>query len=287
MRLNPSKMNVSSSRARLIQGGDMRLAGAALVFLLLLGASGALAPWIVPNDPDLVDLAVKFSPPSWEYPFGTDHLGRCILSRLLMAIRYSLGGAVVVMVCSVVTGTVAGAFFAWKGGLLDRLFMRCCDLLLAFPTLVLAFALVGVLGPGFVNLLLALIFSQWIAYARFVRSLVLSLKTSDYVRAAIVSGTTGWKLVRRHLIPQVAIPVAVLQFLETGGVVLDMTGLTFLGLGVQAPEAEWGMMLNESKSYIWQYPWLMVYPGIAILLTVIAFNLIGDGLRARFDPRER
>ncbi|CAM4204374.1 MAG: ABC transporter permease subunit [Paenibacillus macerans] len=287
MRLNPSKMNASSSGARLIQSGDMRLAGAALVFLLLLGTAGALAPWIVPNDPDLVALAVQFSPPSWEYPFGTDHLGRCILSRLLMAIRYSLGGAVAVMVCSVVTGTVTGAFFAWKGGLLDRLFMRCCDLLLAFPTLVLAFALVGVMGPGFVNLLLALIFSQWIAYARFVRSLVLSLKTGDYVRAAIVSGTTGWKLVRRHLIPQVAIPVAVLQFLETGGVVLDMTGLTFLGLGVQAPEAEWGMMLNESKSYIWQYPWLMVYPGIAILLTVIAFNLIGDGLRAWFDPRGR
>lgn len=276
-----------TSGTRICLRNRLGLAGAGFLLLIFMGVAGALAPWIVPHDPYLVDLSIQFSPPSWTYPLGTDHLGRCILSRLLIGIRYSLGGALIVVICSVVSGTVMGAFFSLKGGWLDRAFIKCCDILLAFPTLVLAFALVGVLGSGFSNLLIAMIFSQWIYYARFVRGIVLSLRGSDFVQAAIVSGSNYLQILLKHILPNIVIPVSVLALLETGGVILDMTGLTFLGLGIQAPQAEWGMMINEGKDYVWRHPLLMMYPGLAILLSVIAFNQIGDRLRTLYDPKEK
>jgi nickel transport system permease protein len=253
----------------------------------LIVLTGILAPWLVPHDPNHVDLIRKFQAPSLEYPLGTDHLGRCISSRILIAIRYSVGGSLLVTALTLSAGVVAGTVTALRGGWFDNLFMRLCDMFLAFPTLVLAFALLGMFGPGFVNLIAALVLSQWIYYARIVRGMVLSLKEKEFIKAAKLSGTRGWALIWRHVLPNISIPLLVLAALEVGGVILEITGFSFLGLGVQAPAAEWGMMINEGKAYIRQHPEMMVYPGLAIMLVVVTFNLLGESLRELYDPKER
>lgn len=257
------------------------------VFLGLVALAGLLAPWIVPHDPNQVDMLRKFATPSFEYPLGTDHLGRCVWSRVLTAIRYSLGGAILVLALTLTIGFTAGMTSALKGGRFDAYFMRLCDIMLAFPTLVLAFVLLGMFGPGFLNLIAAMVLSQWIYYARIIRSMVLGLQEKPFIKAAIVCGTKRRMLVIRHILPNISLPLLVLSTLELGGILLEMTGFSFLGLGVQAPEAEWGMMVNDGKSYIRQHPELMLYPGLVILLVVAAFNLLGESLRALYDPIER
>lgn len=256
-------------------------------FLGLIVMTGILAPWLVPHDPNHVDMLGKFKSPSLEYPLGTDHLGRCIWSRLLMAIRVSLGASMLVLALTLCIGTAFGSAAALIGGRFDAIFMRLCDIFLAFPTLVLAFALLGVFGPGFVNLVLAIVLSQWIYYARIVRSMVLTLKEKEFIKAAKICGTRRWTLVRRHVLPNISIQLLVLAALEVGGIILEITGFSFLGLGVQAPTAEWGMMINEGKQYIRQHPEMMMYPGLAVMLIVITFQLLGESLRDRYDPRER
>jgi ABC-type dipeptide/oligopeptide/nickel transport system permease subunit len=270
-----------------VKGRNVSLWTLCSLFLCLVILTGTLAPWIVPHDPNHVDMLRKFAAPSFEYPLGTDHLGRCIWSRLLMAIRYSFGGAVLVLTLTLAVGAAAGIFTALKGGWFDTLFMRLCDIGLAFPTLVLSFVLLGIFGPGFLNLVLAMVLSQWIYYARIIRSMVLGLQEQPFIRAAIVCGTRRWMLIIRHILPNIALPALVLATLELGGIVLEMAGFTFLGLGVQAPAAEWGMMVSDGKAYIRQHPELMLYPGLAIMLMVAAFNWMGESLRAVYDTNER
>ncbi|WP_219639261.1 ABC transporter permease [Cohnella sp. CFH 77786] len=262
------------------------LIGCGLI-LSLIAIAGALAPWIVPNDPNQVDMMNKFAPASLQYPLGTDHLGRCTLSRLLMGIRTSLAISATVIVSTLFIGAIAGTITALRGGWLDAVFMRICDILLAFPTLVLAFALLGIFGPGTANLILALVLSQWVYYSRMVRSMVLKVKVRLYYQSARVAGTRRWALVWRHVLPGISAQLLVLATLEFGSVILEVTGLSFLGLGVQAPTAEWGMMMNEARQHLRQHPELMWLPGLAVFAVVTCSNVLGEKLRDHFDPKER
>lgn len=243
-----------------------------LSLLLVIGLLGVFAPTFMPNDPLAVDISQKFLPSSWAYPLGTDHLGRCVLSRLLLGIRYSLGSALFIQIVSILFAILLGSFVALKRGIIDFLFIRICDILLAFPTLVLAFGLLGVLGPSLKNVIIALIITQLIYYSRMIRSLFIGMNEKDFIQAAKITGTTGSKLIIRHYIPNVLTPIVTLVVLDLGKVILEISGFSFIGLGVQAPIPEWGMMVNEGKQYIRQHPELMLYPGMAIALVVLLFN---------------
>lgn len=271
---------ISGIRYKGIQiGCGILLAGIAL--------AGIAASWLAPHDPNHVELLHKFASPSLEYPFGTDHLGRCVLSRLLMGIRTSLGISIAVMVFTLLIGTVVGTFSALKGGLIDATFMRLCDLLLAFPTLVLTFALLGIFGTGVMSLIMALVLSQWVYYARMVRGMVLTIQTRSFIQAAKVNGTRRWKLVWRHILPNISTQILVLASLEIGTVILEVTGFSFLGLGVQAPTPEWGMMMNEARQQLRQHPEMMWIPGLAVMFVVIVCNVLGESLRDYYDPKGR
>lgn len=257
------------------------------VLLAGIVLAGIAAPWLAPHDPNHVELLHKFASPSLEYPFGTDHLGRCVLSRLLMGIRTSLGISIAVMVFTLLIGMVVGTFSALKGGLVDATFMRLCDLLLAFPTLVLAFALLGIFGTGVKSLIMALVLSQWVYYARMVRGMVLSVHSRSFIQAAIVNGTRRWMLVWRHILPNISTQILVLAALEIGTVILEVTGFSFLGLGVQAPTPEWGMMMNEARQQLRLHPEMMWIPGLAVMFVVIVCNVLGESLRDYYDPKGR
>jgi len=249
--------------------GKQLMSIATLTFIAVLGL---FAPFIMPNDPYLVDVSKKFLEPSWEYPLGTDHLGRCILSRILLGIRYSLGSALFIQLVATFFAIWIGAIVAFMRGIIDFLFIRICDILLAFPTLVLAFGLLGILGPNLRNLLLALIFTQTIYYSRIIRGLFISVHAKDFIKAAKISGTSGVKLILRHFVPNIMAPMLTIISLDLGKVILEIAGFSFIGLGVQAPTPEWGMMISEGKQYIRQHPELMLYPGAAIIIVVLLFN---------------
>lgn len=262
-----------------------RLALVGLVIVALVILVGVLAPHLMPNDPVRVSLDQRLAPPSAEYPLGTDHLGRCLLSRLIYGTRVSLSTAAValltIMLISIPVGTIAG----YMGGWVDNLLMRLIDVLLAFPGLILALVIAGMLGPGLLNVMMAVSAVWWVGYARVIRGLVLSVKEKEYIMAARSCGTPEWAIVIRHILPNVLSPVIVLATLDIGKLVLSISGLSFLGLGAQPPTPEWGAMLNDGRPYLQVAPQLMVYPGLAIMITVLAFNLLGDGLRDALDPR--
>lgn len=268
-----------------------RLAGkklslASLAVIVLMAAAAILAPVLAPNDPNLVDMSQKLLSPCHHYPLGTDHLGRCVLSRLMYGARISLGMAVAVMLVTILVSIVIGTLAGYRGGLADNLFMRLCDMLLAFPNLILALAIVGMLGPGLFNVMLAMVLVQWVWYARIIRGLVLSLKQSNFVLAARVAGTSGPGVVARHILPNILSQIIVLATLDIGWVILNICGLSFLGLGVQPPTPEWGAMLNDGRQFLRSNPSLMLYPGMMILVVVVSFNLFGDALRDAMDPGE-
>lgn len=250
-----------------------------LSLLLIIGLLGLFAPIVMPHDPLAVDITKKFLAPSWDYPLGTDHLGRCVLSRMLLGIRYSFGSALVIQIVAIVLAILLGAFVALKRGIIDFLFIRICDILLAFPTLVLAFGLLGLLGPSLKNVLLALIFTQLIYYSRMIRSLFIGMNKKDFIQAARITGTSGIELIIRHYIPNLLPPIVTIVALDVGKVILEIAGFSFIGLGVQAPIPEWGMMVNEGKQYIRQHPELMLYPGLVIVLVVLLFNHLANSLK--------
>ncbi len=268
-----------------------RLAGkklslVSLAVIVLMAATAILAPVLAPNDPNLVDLSKKLLTPGHQYPLGTDHLGRCLLSRLIYGARISLGMAAAVMLITIAVSIVIGTLAGYRGGLVDNLFMRLCDMLLAFPNLILALAIVGMLGPGLINVMLATVLVQWVWYARIIRGLVLSLKESNFVIAARLAGSSGPAIVARHILPNIISQIIVLASLDTGWVILNICGLSFLGLGVQPPTPEWGAMLNDGRQFLRSNPTLMIYPGMMILTVVVSFNLFGDALRDALDPGE-
>jgi nickel transport system permease protein len=246
-----------------------------------------LAPWIAPNDPIAVNLAFKLQPPSWEFPLGTDHLGRCNLSRLLYGGRISLGFAMLIFISSLTIGLIIGTFSGYKGGRVDQVLMRFCDGVMAFPSLILILGLVGIFGPGLQQVVLALMLVQWVYYARMFRGMVLSLKEQNFIAAAKISGSSQWKIIKNHIVPNVLPPLVVMGTLEMGWAIMDISAMSFLGLGVQPPTPEWGAMIHEGKSYIRTNPELMLYPGLMIMLVIVTFNLLGEALSERYGVKRR
>ncbi len=255
--------------------------------LIVLFILTILAPWISPHDPIQVNLALKLKPPSMEYPLGTDYLGRCNLSRLLHGARISLGVAFLIFISSLGIGLLVGTFAGYKGGRIDLVLMRFCEGVMAFPSLVLILGLVGIFGPGMKQVILAMVLVQWVYYARMFRGLVLSLKEQNFIAAARINGSSQWKIIRRHIIPNVLPPIVVMGTLEIGWAIMDISALSFLGLGIQPPTPEWGAMIHEGKSYIRSNPELMIYPGVMIMLVVVTFNVLGEALSDRFGVKRR
>jgi peptide/nickel transport system permease protein len=259
--------------------------GLFMVSLLVLGA--IFAPLIAHHDPNHVDVLRKFSPPSRSFPLGTDNLGRDVFSRLLVGARVSIGSSLLAGVLIVAIGTVFGLLAGYLGGPVDMLVGRVVDVLLSFPSFLLAMAVLGLVGPGLRNLLTAVVVVSWAQYARIVRGAVLVERQRDYVEAARAAGASQLRIMRRHVLPNIIAPVIVLLTLDMGIVLLQISGLSFLGLGVKAPTAEWGSMLADGRNYLDQAPQMMTFPGGAIFLFVLGLNLLGDGLRDALDPHTR
>lgn len=277
-----SRRLIGNALARFLQD---RLALLGLAIILTVVIVAVFAPYIAPNNPVKVDMMHRLAPPSAQYPLGTDHLGRCLLSRLIYGARISLVTAALslmaILVISIPLGTLAGYY----GGWVDNLIMRVVDILLAFPALILALVIAGMLGPGLLNVMLALSSVWWVRYARIIRGMVLSVKQNEFVLAARACGAHDRGIIIRHILPNVLSPVIVLVTLDMGKLILAISGLSFLGLGAQPPTPEWGAMLNDGRPYMQVAPQLMIYPGFCIMMVVLAFNLLGDGLRDALDPR--
>jgi len=254
-----------------------------LVLLLIVGGLALSAPWLGLPDPEEVNLAAKLSAPSAQHLLGTDHLGRDVLSRLIFGSRVSIGSVFVILLLIVVFSTLAGTLAGFAEGAVDNVIMRICDIFLTFPTLILAMFFVGVLGTGLTNVIIAIFLTHWAWYARIVRGIVLSLKSREFVLAARVAGTSTFRLVARHILPSLAPQVLVLSTLDIGHMMLHVAGLSFLGLGVQPPLPEWGVMIGDARQFIWTQPQLLLYPGLAIFIVVTAFNLLGDAMRDALD----
>ena len=259
-----------------------------LVGLCLVAALVVLslaAPLITSQDPSAIDAAKRLEYASHLHPLGTDNLGRDVLSRLLYGSRWSLGTVAIATMLILSIGVTMGIVAGYVGGAVDEIIMRIVDVLLAFPSLLLALAIVGMLGPGLLTMMIGLVSVWWASYARIVRGLVLSMRDRDYVAAAQSLGANDGHIVFRHILPNVLPPVAVLATIEMGELILAVAGLGFLGLGAQPPTPEWGAMVNDGRFFLLSAPRLMIYPGIAISLAVIGFNLLGDALRDVLDPR--
>ena len=261
------------------------LPGAIIIILLVFIA--LFAPQLSPHNPIKASLGERLSGPSDKYPLGTDHLGRCVLSRLLHGTRVSLTVGVVVVGVAASFGVLLGILSGYYGGLLDELIMRLVDAMLAFPSIFLALAIAGTLGPGLVNVMIAIVVVEWTRYARVMRGSILSVKENYYVEAARALGATDFYIVTRHILPNAIAPIVVVATLGMAPVILSATSLSFLGLGVQPPTPEWGMMLNDGRLFMRRAPYLTTFPGLAIMITILAFNLLGDGLRDALDPRAR
>jgi peptide/nickel transport system permease protein len=267
-----------------------RLTAAAMVVLLLIILVALFAPYIIPypeHISDAVNMREKFLAPNAEHPFGTDELGRDIFSRVLYGSRISLTTAIIAVVLSLVIGVPLGAIAGTIGGAVDEIIMRVTDVFLSFPPLLLAIVFVSTLGPSLNNAIAAIALSWWPWYTRLVRGQAISLKERKFVQAAETIGTPRMKIIMRHIVPNTISPVIVQASMDMGGVILTVASLSFLGLGAQAPQPEWGLMINVSKNYFPDIWWYSVFPGLAIFITVLAFNLIGDGIREILDPKTR
>ncbi|HET7488147.1 MAG TPA: nickel transporter permease [Acidimicrobiales bacterium] len=279
--LPPPKGHVLRSLA----GDRAALAGLAIVTLLVLSA--LFAPVLAPHDPNAVDVTRRFAAPSREFPLGTDNLGRDVLSRLLYGGRLSIGATLVATFAVSCIGILVGMVAGYALGVADAVCSRLIEVLLALPPFLLALAVTGVLGPGLRNVVLSVVLVWWAGYARLVRGFVMAETGRGYVEAARAIGAPSRRVLARHVLPNIMAPLVVLTTLDMGAVLLGLSSLSFLGLGVRPPTAEWGSMLAEGKTYLGPAPNMMLYPGIAIFLMVLGFNLLGDGLRDALDPRTR
>lgn len=245
------------------------------------------AEQLAPYPPNKITLSQRFIPPNWEHLFGTDNLGRDILSRVIYGARISLWVGILTVGLAMLIGVPAGLFAGYVRGPVDSILMRLVDIFLAFPVIILAIAIVAVRGPGLVNVMLALVAVYWVTYARVTRGVTLVLRNEDYVTAAHSIGVPSWRIMSHHLFPNSLAPILVIATLGLGNAILAEAALSFLGLGIQPPEASWGSMLNFGMQFLREAAWLTIFPGIAIFLTVLGFNLIGDGVRDAMDPRLR
>lgn len=258
-----------------------------LIFVVVPVVASLLAPWLSQHDPIHVDLTKRLRPPSKEHWFGTDEVGRDVFARVLDGGRRSIGAGLAVVALAGGVGTILGSLSGWFGGRFDLVLMRLMDVVLAFPGLVLAMALAAALGPGLTSSVVAVAFVRIPVYVRLVRSQVLSLREREYVEAAVALGAPNTRVLARHLLPNSLGPVIVQATLDAGSAMLLTATLSFLGLGVRAPAAEWGAMVNGGRVYLIDQWWYATFPGAAIFLTAVGFNLLGDGLRDKLDPRSR
>ena len=241
-------------------------------------------PAFEPNDPNVALLSVAKQAPSDQYPWGTDWLGRCIMSRVFDAAFVSVFSALLIVGLSMIIGCIIGMVSGYYGGKLDSFIMRFTDMFLAFPGMVLALAIAGMLGRGLANSIIALVATSWTQYARLSRSYVLSIREENYIKAAKLDGHSSLAIMIKHVLPNTLRPIIVTASLSIGGALLSLAGLSFLGLGAQAPAAEWGSMLADSRGLMQTAPWMVLYPGIAIFGTSVLFNLMGDAVRDVLDP---
>jgi peptide/nickel transport system permease protein len=246
------------------------------------------APWLAPHPPAALNLYDRMAPPSAAHLFGTDELGRDIFSRILFGARISLTVAVSVVALSLALGLVSGALAGFYGGLTDTLLnVYVSNAFLALPGILIAIAFVAFLGPGLINLILALSLSGWVGYARLARAQVMAVKEKEFVEAARALGASDLRLMLRHILPNIVQPLIVQTAIGMAGAVLAEATLSFLGLGIPAPAASWGSMLNEARSHLFDAPFMVVFPALAVMLAVLSFNFIGDALRDYLDPRTR
>jgi peptide/nickel transport system permease protein len=257
----------------------------AFALIAIFALCAVLAPVLAPYDPLLQDLGSRLRPPSSEHWLGTDSLGRDIASRILYGARISLIIGVVVVTAAGVVGTAIGLVAGYAGGLVDEVLMRLTEVFLAFPALILAMAIAGALGPSLTNAIIAIAAVTWAVYARLVRGQILSLRRREFVEAARAMGASRTRIVVRHLLPNALAPLMIQASFDLGSSIIAAAGLSFIGFGAQPPTPEWGVMISEGRNYISTQPWLSLFPGLAILLAVGSFNLLGDGLRDAFDPR--
>lgn len=258
---------------------------ACLVFLALVMAAGLFAPWLAPADPLEMDVKNKFAPFGPGHWLGTDQLGRDTLSRLLYGVRATLGFSLLTMLATVALGMVLGMSAGLLRDRVEAVLMRLCDVMMSFPSEVMILAIVGMLGPGLENVVVACIAAKWPWYTRMIRTVTRQYADMNAVSYARVAGYRAPYIIRRHLLPRAAGEIAVLATLDAGSVILMISALSFLGLGVQPPTPEWGMMLGEAKEVMVLYPRQMLPPGVAILLVVAACNFLGDSLRDALDPQ--
>lgn len=278
-------MTVSPTRAKILAPRLSTYIACCIIVLLVLAAIAG--PWISPHDPDQVELTQRLRAPDATFLLGTDHLGRDILSRLIAGTRVSLGSVAITLVVILGLGITIGGISGFIGGRVDQIIMRITDVFLTFPTLVLALFMIGILGTGLVNVIIAIALSHWAWYARIVRGIVLSLRHREFLLAARLSGAGPIRIFVEHLLPATLSQLLVLATLDIGHMMLHVSGLSFLGLGVTPPTAEWGVMISDARQFVWTAPMLIFWPGFALFIAVMAFNILGDALRDRLDPHLR
>ena len=284
---DPIKTIAAGARRRWRWVALLREPGTPLGLLLVVSLlmAGLLSPWLPLDDPTDINLPGRLLPPSAEHLMGTDHLGRDTLSRTVHGARMTLLAAAIALALSMSIALTVGMLSGYHGGWLDSALMGVVDLLLAFPSLILALAVAGALGPGLFNVLLAAGAVWWVGHARIIRGVTLGARQMEYVTAARAAGAGNLRIILRHIAPNILGPIIVIASLDVGWIILGIAGLSFLGLGAQPPTPEWGAMLNDARPHLQTSPRLLLIPGAAIFLAVLAFNLLGDGLRDLLDPR--
>jgi len=251
--------------------------GLAIAILFILVA--IFAPLIAPNNPTLVDVTVKLQNPSLKYPFGTDQLGRCVFSRIVCGSRYSLFYSFTVLAITLIVGLPVGMIAGYVGGKWDTAIMRVIDIFLAMPSFIIVLAIAGSFGTSGRNLILAMSMSYWANYARVSRALTLKIKGESYFQALKAGGLSNVRIIFKHVLRNIMPSIIALATVEIGSIILSIAGYSFIGLGVQAPNPEWGIMLSESKPFIQTFPQLMMYPGLTIMLIVFGVNMLGVGVQ--------
>jgi peptide/nickel transport system permease protein len=296
---SPAVLPVATERSPVVREGLVfvrrlarrRTALAGLVVVALVALIAVTAPWLSPFDPVEQDIGNRLKPPGWRdaggflHPLGTDHLGRDLLARMLFGAQPALMVGVAAVLISGILGMVTGLLSGYFGGRTDDVLMRLGDVQLAFPFILLAIAVIGVLGPSLPVIIVVIGVSSWVIYARVVRGAVLSLREREFVQAAHALGSRDGRVIARHILPNVFTPWLVVATLDMARVIVLESALSFLGLGVQPPTPTWGGMLADGRVYITTAWWLATFPGLGILLTVLGINLFGDGLRDTLDPR--
>lgn len=285
-----SLMSRSSSRPRpefldrLLRSRNAMIGGLIVGTVLLVAL---LAPWIMPHNPNKVSVLANFRPPGGDYLLGTDELGRDILSRLILGARVSLGVAFTVLAATMTIGVLAGMCAAWFRGRIDGILMRIVDVIFAFPEVIVAIFVASIMGPGLLTTIVALSLVWWPGIARLSRSLVMGQRNELYIDAAIGAGTPSWRIMWRHILPNILSPLIVRASLGVGMVIMGEAGLSFLGLGVQDPWPSWGGMIRDGLPVLRTDPHLALSASAALGITMIGFNLLGDGLRDVLDPKAK